>query len=143
MLVVYFRQLCCSAFPFSYVNLGWEVSFGRVGCRRSGEGEGSYPAGGISYPRLVLLCPLSTCVPRRFTQSRGQSILSTFAMNVLRKWDHFWGGCPPHSSPRWGLGFRGKVESPFRFIKIRWNLHLYNQLGCWVCKLQKKLGNPF
>jgi chromosome segregation ATPase len=45
-----------------------KVSLAQVACRKSGKGEGSYPAGGVGYPRLALLRPLATRVPRRFTQ---------------------------------------------------------------------------
>jgi hypothetical protein len=49
--------------------LARNISFARVACRQSGEEEVSYPAGGVGYPQLVLLCPLTTCVPREFTQN--------------------------------------------------------------------------
>jgi hypothetical protein len=41
--------------------LAGKISFARVACRQSGEEEGPYPAGGVGYPRLALLCPLATC----------------------------------------------------------------------------------
>jgi hypothetical protein len=39
-------------------------------------------------------------------------------MNFCKKWDYCFGGNAPRSSPRGGLGFRGKAESPFSFINL-------------------------
>jgi hypothetical protein len=75
-------------------------------CRRSGEGEGPYPAGGVGYPRLALLLPLATRVPRRFARSSGRGALNTFAaIFIAKKWDHF-GGMPTAVAPGelcWGI----------------------------------------
>jgi hypothetical protein len=92
------------------------VSFAQVACWQSGEGEGLYPAGGVSYPRLALLCHLATRVLRKFTQSLGRGVLSTFTVDFCEKMGLFSGGDAPRSSPRGGLGFLGKAESPFDFI---------------------------
>jgi hypothetical protein len=73
------------------------VSFARVAYRQSGRGEGPYLAGGVGYPRLVLLRPLATRFPRESTRSLGRGILSTFLTNFCEKRGHFGGGgeCPP------------------------------------------------
>jgi hypothetical protein len=49
--------------------LAGKVSFARVAYKQSGEGEGSYPARGVGYPRLALLRPLASRVPCKFAQS--------------------------------------------------------------------------
>jgi hypothetical protein len=96
------------SFPVVWVNSSWNGSFSRVACRRSGEGEGTYPYGGVSYPRLAHLHPLAARVLREFIQSPGRDILGALAMRFwAKKWDHFWGEYP-HSSLRGGLGFLGE-----------------------------------
>jgi hypothetical protein len=89
-------------------------------CRRSGEGEGPYPAGGVGYPRLALLRPLAARVPRKLTQNLGRGVLSTFAMVFCEKMGPFWGGgCPPIVAPEGDLGFRGKPSFPlYLFISM-------------------------
>jgi hypothetical protein len=87
-----------------------------VACGQSGEGEGLYSAGGVGYPRLALLRPLVAHVPRRFTQDLGRGILSTLATDFCEKNGTIFWGDATRSSPRGGLGFQGKAESPFDFI---------------------------
>jgi hypothetical protein len=80
----------------------------------------------------MLLLPLATRVLREFTQSLGRGVLSTFAANFAKKWGHF-GGVLPAVASEGDLVFRGKLSRPLTLL-IRWNLHSYGQLGCWVCK---------
>jgi hypothetical protein len=49
---------------------------------------------------------------------------------------------PPRSSPRGGLGFQGKAESPFDFINLGEILHSCRQLGVGYVNNKKELGNP-
>jgi hypothetical protein len=98
------------------VNLGWEVLFARVDCRQSSEGEGPYPAGGVGYPRLALfaLCLLGSRVdsPRVWVEA----YLARLQRDFCEKMRPFFWGDAPRSSPRGGLGFQEKAESPFDFI---------------------------
>jgi hypothetical protein len=103
--------------------LARRVSFARVASRRSGEGEGSYPAGGVGYPRLTLLHLLAAHVPRKFTQNLGRGVLSTFAMDFCEKRDHFGGGgVPPIVAPEGNLVF-GESQVALYIYSSRWNLH--------------------
>jgi hypothetical protein len=130
-----FRQLCCSAPPppppLFRRTLAGKVSFAQVVRRQSGEGEGLYPVRGVGYPRLTLLRPMATRVPHELTQNLGRAALSIFAVNFAKKLDHFGGGGAPCSSPRGGLDFRGKAESPFSFI---------NSMEIYICTANWGVG---
>jgi hypothetical protein len=55
------------------------------------------------------------------------------ALEFLRKNGTISGGMPPALAPEGDLVFRGKPSCPLNLL-TRWNLHSYNQLGCWACK---------
>jgi hypothetical protein len=44
---------------------------------------------------------------------------------------------PPVVAPEGDLVFRGKLSCPLTLLTCCY-LHLYCQLGCWVCNLQQK-----
>jgi hypothetical protein len=45
---------------------------------------------------------------------------------------------PPAVSPEGDMVFRGKPSRPL-ILFIRWDLHSYNQLGCWCVNNEKSL----
>jgi hypothetical protein len=97
-----------------------------------GKGRILLEAWAVPDSRFFALWPLVSHVssPRVWVEAYLAHLRRIF----VKKWDHFFlGGDAPRSSPREGLGFQGKAESPFDLL-IRWNLHLYSQLGCWVRK---------
>jgi hypothetical protein len=49
---------------FAWANFSKNHLFSLVTYRKSGEGEGSYPAGGVGYPRLIRLRPLAARILR-------------------------------------------------------------------------------
>jgi hypothetical protein len=83
-----------------------------------------YPPGGVGYLRLVRLSRLAARAPPEFARGSGRVVLSVLA------------------APEGDLVFWGKPSYPLNLL-IQKSLHLYSQLGFWVCKLQKELGNPF
>jgi hypothetical protein len=123
--------------------LAGKVSFARVAYRQSGEGEGLYPAGGLDYPRLVLLHPLAARVSREFTQSLGRDILITFATSFCEKMGpfFFWGDAP-RSSPEGDLVFRGKPSRHFTLM-IDGIYICTTNWGVGYVDNEKRLGNPF
>jgi hypothetical protein len=98
---------------------------------RSGKGEGSYPAGGVGYPRLARLRLLAARVLHEFARSPGQDILGAFVVKFFAKNGTIFTGKYPHSSPSGGLGFQGKAESLLTLFKMK--LHLYNRVGRRIC----------
>jgi hypothetical protein len=107
-----------------------------------GEGEGSYPVGGVGYLRLARLSRLAARAPPEFARGLGRDVLGVLAI-FCEKMGPFWGGVmPPGVAPEGDLVFWGKPSCPLTLL-IRRDLHLYSKLGCWVRDLQKELGNPF
>jgi hypothetical protein len=92
-----FHLLCYSvSFSFTWTNLSWKGLIPRVACWLRGKGEGSYPSGGLGYLRLARLSPLAARAPHEFTRGSGRVVLSVFEVRFFcKKWDHFFGGCPP------------------------------------------------
>jgi hypothetical protein len=81
-----------------------------------GEGEGSYPAGGVGYLRLARLSRLAACALSEFARGLGRDVLGVLA-NCCEKMGPFFGGaCPPVVAPEGDLGFLRKAELPFNFI---------------------------
>jgi hypothetical protein len=109
-LVIYFlfHLLRCSvSFSFAWANLSWESSIPQVACWLRGKEERSYPSGGVGYLRLARLFHLAARAPHEFARGLGWVVLSVFeAWFFAKKWDHFWEGGAPRSSPRGRLGFR-------------------------------------
>jgi hypothetical protein len=101
-----------------------------------GEGEGTCPRGGVGYLRLAHLSRLAARAPPKFTQGLGRDVLSVLAIFCEKMGPFFLGGMPPVVAPEGDLVFWGKPSCPLTLL-IRRDLHLYSQLGCWVCNLQR------
>jgi hypothetical protein len=113
----HFCGCALSSFPFAWAEFSWNGSFSQVAYRQSGEGEGSYPAGGIGYPRLTRLRLLAAHVLRKFAQSLGRDILGAFAVKLSRKNGTILRGVPPAVVPEGDLVFGVKAESPLTLFK--------------------------
>jgi hypothetical protein len=118
-MLFHFNGCVVPSFPFAWANSGWNSLFSRVAYRQSGKGEGSYPAGGVGYHRLVHLRLLAAHVLREFARSPGRDVLSAFAVKFCEKMGPFLGGEYPRSSPRGGLGFRGESCVALDFIQSK------------------------
>jgi hypothetical protein len=105
--------------------LAGKILFSRVAYRQSGEGEGSYPAGGVGYPRLARLCLLAARDPREFARGLDQDILSAFSMKFCKKMGSFFGGSTPAVAPEGDLVFGAESRVALDFIRSK-KLHLYN-----------------
>jgi hypothetical protein len=86
-MVVLFRL-----YPFAWANFSWKGSSLRVTYRRSGKGEGPYPAGGVGYPQLAHLRLLAARILRKFARSPSRYVLGAFVMKFFaKKMGPFWG----------------------------------------------------
>jgi hypothetical protein len=93
-----------------------------------GKGRDLLEMWAIPNSRFFALWPLASRVnsPKIWVET----YLANLQWNFCEKMGPFFWGGAPLSSPEADLVFGGK--SSRSFINRR-NLHLYDQLGCWVC----------
>jgi hypothetical protein len=100
--------------------------FARVAYGQSGEGEGLYPTGGVGYPDSCFFA-LWLLVSRKNSPRVSVETYLAHLRLVFAKNGAIWGDAP-RSSPRGGLGFQGKAESPFDFIN---SIEIYISTANW------------